>query len=136
MSLARFMNRTTDGNGQPLHWSRAALDGAPFRGPAPMLMGEEFEEKIVKVADPHAEEFNTADPAEKKAYLQVLDGAANRWFQILYIRRPGEYDANRPRVAYAEWLEYFMEDGTRTPFVTPGMMEVQGGTGPGMVVQG
>jgi hypothetical protein len=132
-SLARFMNRTKDDGGQSLHWGRAALDGAPFRGPAPMLMGEEFEERVVRVADPHAEEFDTADPAQKKLYLNVLDGAANQWFQILYIKRPGEYDKNRPRVAYVEWLEYFMEDGTRTPFMSPGMMEVQGGTaGPGM----
>lgn len=132
MSLVRFMNRTTDAGGQPLHWGRAALDGAPFRGPAPMLMGEEYEDRVVRVADPHAEEFDTADAGQKAEYLKVLDGAANQWFQIMYIKRPGEFDASRPRVAYVEWLEYYMEDGSRTPFMSPGVMEVHGGTGPGM----
>ncbi len=136
-SLVRFMNRQKDAAGNPLHWGRATLDGAPFRGPAPMLMGEEFEDRVTKVADPHAEKFNITVPEQKKGYLTVLDGAANGWFQILYIRRPGEYDPADKNIAYVEWLEYYMEDGNRAPFMSPGVMEVQGGTpGQGLVVQG
>lgn len=130
------MNRTKDSTGQPLHWGRATLDGAPFRGPAPMFMGEEFEERIAKVADPHVEIFDISNADQKKKYLGVLEGAANSWYRILYIKRPGEYDPKHKTLAYVEWLEYYMEDGTRTPFMSPGVMEVQGGTGPGMVVQG
>lgn len=132
-SLVRFMNRTKDSGGQPLHWGRATLDGAPFRGPSPMFTGEEFEDRVVKVADPHNGVFDITKPEENTAYLAVLDGAANGWFRILYIKRPGEYDPKDKAKAYVEWVEYFMEDGSRTPFMTPAMMEVQGGTGPGMV---
>lgn len=136
-SLVRFMNRNKDDGGKPLHWHRASLDGAPFRGHSPMLTGEEFEERVTKVADPHVELFDISDPAQKIGYLNVIDGAANGWFQILYIKRPGEYDPANKTVAYVEWVAYFMEDGNRAPFMSPGMMEVQGGTGQqGVVVQG
>lgn len=127
-SMVRFMNRTKDDSGQPIHWHRAGIDGAPFRGPAPMLMGDEFEDRIVKVADPHVERFDISVPEQKKGYLMVLDGAANGWFQILYLKRPGEYDPTNKTLAYVEWLEFYMEDGNRAPFMTPGMMELQGGT--------
>ena len=134
-SLVRFMNRQKDGNGQQLSWHRATLDGAPFRGPPPMFTGEEFEERVARVADPKVDEFDISRPEEKKAYLMVLEGAANHWFRILYIKRPGEYDPKRRTVAYVEWLEFYMEDGTRTPFMSPGVMEVGSGT-PGMAFQG
>lgn len=135
-SLVRFMNRNKDESGAQLHWHRATTDGAPFRGPPPMLTGEEFDDRVVKVADPHNGIFDITKPDQNKKYLMVLDGAANGWFQILYIKRPGEYDPSDKTKAYVEWVEYYMEDGNRAPFMTPGMMEVQGGTGAGMVVQG
>lgn len=135
-SMIRFMNRPKDTNGEKLHWHRASHDGAPYRGHAPMMTGDEYEDRVHKVADPHLDLFDIADAKQKAHYLYVLDGAANGWFQILYIKRPGEYDPKNPSLAYVEWLQFYMEDGSRTPFMSQGMMEVQGGTSNGMVVQG
>src|SRR5688572_24883504 len=86
-------------NGQKLHWGRADLDGAPFRGPLPpYLQGEEFEERVVRVADARAEYFDLNVPEQKKAFLQVLDGTANGWFQLVFIQRFVRSDTH-----YVEW---------------------------------
>lgn len=123
MSLAKFSNRHVH-RGKKIHWSRAAVDGLPYRGAfAPMYTQDEFEEKVVKVGDPHAETFDMRDPDSKTAYLNVLDGIVNGWFQCLYIRR-WETDANIDGFARIEWVEFFLEDGNPAPFMSPGTMEL------------
>lgn len=109
--FCRFHDRSQDASGRPLYWYRADLDGAPIRGVTPPLhlKQAEFEDQLVRVAEPRAELFDISDPAQKQAYLSVLDGVANGWYQLVYIRRPGEYDPERRSLAYVEWIEFYME---------------------------
>ncbi len=118
-SLVKFKNRT-DGNGRgKLHWGRSESDGLPFRGDAvPTYTEDEFEQKIARVADPRNGTYNTGVAEENKAYMQVMDGIANGWFQMIYIERWRE--KTEYHKVYIEWLEYYLEDGSRTPAVGAG----------------
>lgn len=119
-SLSKFFNRTQS-RGQKLYWGRAQMDGAPFRGQAPPLLTEdEYEQRVVRVVDVQAEFFDISKKDQKRAYLDVLDGAANGWFRILYIKR----FRKSPSVHYVEWAEFYLEDGS----------QVRAGPGVGMEV--
>ena len=112
-SLMKFANRTDAGDGRQLYWGRAATDGLPFRGRhAPTLTEDEFEERTVRVADPKHGTFDTSIAAENKAILHVVDGVANGWYQLLFIERWRE-EGSKHHIVYCEWLEYFLEDGSK-----------------------
>jgi len=87
-SLIKFTNRT-DGNGRgKVYWGRADRDGLPFRGAAaPTYTEDEFQDRVVRVADPKNGTFDTGDEEQNKQYLAVLDGIANGWFQLIHIDR-------------------------------------------------
>jgi|TARA_R110000824_G_scaffold169171_4_gene346234 hypothetical protein len=118
-NLIKFINRT-DGNGRGnLYWGRADKDGLPFRGQeAPLLREEEFDQRLVRVADPKNGTFYTGDAEQNKKYLEVMDGAANGWFHIVFVDRWRDDDKHHH--VYLEWLEYFLEDGQPTKAATPG----------------
>ena len=107
-SLIKFIDKT-DGNGRgQLYWGRASVDGLPFRGPeAPLLREEEFDDRLVRVAE------------QNKTYLEVMDSAANGWFHIMFIDRWREED-DKHHYVYLEWLEYFLEDGQPAKAAVPG----------------
>jgi len=117
-SLIKFMNRH-DGNGRgSLHWHRAEQDGYPFRGPvSPTMTEQEFEERLTKVADANVREFDLSDEEQTRVYIDVLDKIHNGWANCFYIERYRDKDDKR-RV-YVEWVEYYMEDGTRSPAIQP-----------------
>lgn len=119
-SLVKFTNRK-DGNGRgQLFWGRADVDGLPFRGQmAPSMRQEEFEERVVRVADPKNGTFYTGDENENAEYLKVMDGVANGWFHLVYIDRWRE-EGDKKHHIYIEWVEYYLEDGKPTPFAQPG----------------
>lgn len=122
-SLVKFSNRLQS-NGKPLHWGRADLDGLPYRGDPLLVKEEEYEDRVVRVGDPHNGFFDVSIPEENKRYLAIMDGAVNGWFQIICLER---FVGNSNR-HYIEWIEYYMEDGvTRTPFVTPAVVELARG---------
>ena len=118
-SLVKFTNRK-DGNGRgELFWGREGVDGLPFRGQAaPSYREEEFEERIVRVADPKNGTFYTGDEEQNKAYLKIMDGITNGWFQMIFIDRWRDEGDTNHRI-YMEWVEYFLEDGTGTPYQQP-----------------
>lgn len=119
-SLIKFANRTTS-DGRKLFWDRADLDGYPFRGAAaPMLTQDEWDEKVVRVADPRNGFFEVTESQQNAEFLHVLDGIANGWFQLIHIQR----FVNETMKHYVEWVEFYLEDGTRTPFMSPGVMEL------------
>ena len=121
-NLVKFVNRTGDSNGRgKLHWQRADIDGAPYRGTPPSFTQDEWDERVVKVADPRNGTFVTSDAVQNKSYLEVLDGIANGWFQLIFIERWREPNEKHHTV-YVEWLEYFMEDGSRAPAVQAGAL--------------
>jgi hypothetical protein len=111
-SLVKFTDRS-DGNGRgKLFWGRAAIDGLPFRGnQAPNLRADEFDERVVRVADPRNGTFYTGDPEENTAYLKVMDGITNGWFHMLFVERWRE-EGDKRHYVYLEWVEYYLEDGS------------------------
>ncbi len=112
-SLAKFSNRRSHG-GQQLHWNRADRDGAPFRGNMPFLTEEEYDQRVVRVGDPKLAFFDMSKEDQVKAYLDVVDGIVNHWFELVFIQRFWKTD---PPTHYVEWIEYFYEDGQRAPYV-------------------
>lgn len=118
-SLVKFTSRK-DGNGRgELFWGRAGVDGLPFRGQAaPSYREEEYDERVVRVADPKNGTFYTGDEEQNKAYLKIMDGITNGWFQMIFIDRWRDEGDTNHRI-YMEWVEYFLEDGTGTPYQQP-----------------
>lgn len=127
-SLVKFSNRVSSGD-QKLFWDRVDIDNLPYRGKfAPSYRGDEYEEKTVRVADARNAFFDVGDPASNKQYLDVVECCFNGWFQMVYLERFWEGpDGRRTQFHYVEWVEYYMEDGSRTPFLSQGVMELQGG---------
>jgi hypothetical protein len=111
-SLVKFSNRTTSA-GRNLWWNRAEIDGLPFRGPfAPIMPEEEYEARVVRVADARNAFFDVTDAQENKLYLDVLECVFNGWFQMIHLERFWR----QTTLHYVEWVEYYLEDGTRTPY--------------------
>ena len=115
-SLVKFTSRQ-DGNGRgQLYWNRADIYGLPFRGFMPhSFRQEEFEERVVRVADPKNGTFYTGDTEQNADYLKVMDGVSNGWYHLIFIDRWRE-DGDKKHYIYVEWVEYFLEDGNTTPY--------------------
>lgn len=123
-SVVKFLNRQS-GNGRgKLFWGRADQDGLPFRGAAPPnLTEEEYEQRVVRVADPNEGTFRTWIPEERKAYLDVVDKCLNGWAMCLtqdrWKQRVKLGGVTQLRVVhYLVWAEYYLEDG-RPAQLTP-----------------
>lgn len=120
MSVLKFQDQSQGHAGSKLYWHRAGIDGLPFRGNNPPLYTEEeFDARVVKVADSRNGTFDTTDPEQNKLYLKVLEGIANSWFQLIFIDRWRDEGSNKQMV-YIEWLEYFLEDGSPARAISPG----------------
>ena len=119
-SLVKFTDRK-EGNGRgELFWGRADVDGLPFRGKqAPNFRNEEYDERVVRVADPKNATFYTGDEEQNASYLKVLDGISNGWFHLVFIERWREGD-DKSHYIYVEWVEYFLEDGSPAQYSNPG----------------
>ena len=115
-SLVKFTSRK-DGNGRgQLFWNRADVDGLPFRGQmAPILREEEYEERVVRVADPKNGTYYTGDPEQNADYLKVMDGISNGWYHLIFVDRWRESE-DKHHYIYIEWVEYYLEDGKPTPY--------------------
>lgn len=106
-----------DQNGQSgdnqVHWGRVSRDGIPFRtsGPLPMLKEEEFQTLTERVADAKMELFDLSDPEQKERYRQIIDKAANQWFQILIRKHRWATKKNGTSymLVYMEWIEPYLE---------------------------
>lgn len=127
-SLVKFSNRTQSG-GKKLFWDRVNQDNLPFRGQfAPMYRDDEWEDRTVKVADARNGFFDVRDPLSNKQYLDVLECCFNGWFQLVHLERFWQDPSgNRTCYHYVEWVEYYMEDGSRTPYLTQGIAELAHG---------
>lgn len=123
-SLVKYANRTKAEGGNKVWWHRAEIDGVPFRGPAPPIMPEEeYENRVVRVADYRNAFFDTANREQNKDFLEIMECCANGWFYLCHLERFWQKTTKH----YIEWIEYYMEDGTRTPFSTTGIMECANG---------
>ena len=77
-SLLKFMSDNDGGERGQLHWGRAGIDGAPFRGPVSSLTEEEYNARVTRVGDPKNGIFDLTDPDQNKAYLLVMDKIVNK----------------------------------------------------------
>lgn len=85
MSLLKYVqDRTiTSGNSRgAVSFSRAHIDGVPFRGSGAMLRNEEYEEFTEVVQDGHVEVFDLSNPDHKQKLEEIIDAAANCWYSI------------------------------------------------------
>lgn len=113
-SLIKYARAAGNNPGQTTHWGRAEHDGLPFRGAAPMFRDDEFDDRVVRVADFRFGFFDVKEQTQANEYGQVMDRCANGWFELKHIER----FRNGTTEHYVEWVEYYLEDGsTRTPAV-------------------
>lgn len=112
MSFFKFSEDTSN---KDLHWSRASMDGAPFKGPSiPLLKDEEFESLAEKVHDTKVGIFDSTDPDHKqhgRTYTEVMDGILAGWFIPLCERERKwvEKDGELKMMVYMEWSEPTMQ---------------------------
>lgn len=119
-SLVKFSHKVKSGD-KSVYWGRVHRDGLPYRGThAPMMGEEEFEAKVIRVADYRNAFFNIFEPESNKQYLEVMECCFNRWFELVHLERFWtDPDGRRTNYHYLEWAEYYLEDGTRTPYGNP-----------------
>ena len=118
-SLVKFSHEQ-ERNGQKLFWSRVGPDGDqfPFRGAmAPTLPDEVYEQRVTKVADFRNCFFDVTKPDQNFLYLAIMERCFNGWFQLYHLERFWtDPHGVKTTCHYVEWVEYYMEDGTRTMF--------------------
>ena len=83
MGLAKF-SAQKESKGQPVHWERAHIDGAPFRGRAVMFRNdEEYQANTERENDTHSDTFRLWVPEEKAAFDKVTEGIMNDWYRLI-----------------------------------------------------
>lgn len=114
MSLLKYRESVHNVDGRsPLGWHRAAIDGAPFRGPAPMYKEEDFENKTERVHDGKVRVFRLWVEEDRKAYEDIIDRASNRWYTIIRDEpRFVEKEANF--VVLCVWAETYIEAASQS----------------------
>lgn len=122
-------------DGKPLHWGRASLDFAPFRGEAPTLLkSAEAEAYLQRTSDTFYGTFDTSTPEQKvsKHTLQeVLDRAQNGWYNIIAMDKQwGTKDGLPVMFVFVIWNINYMElDRSAAPAsVFPGVSDVNVGS--------
>lgn len=113
MSISKFAraNNQDNGslpNGAVLHWRRAVLDSAPFRGsPNALFRDEEIEKLANREYDAKVDTFKLWDPEDRARYVDIIDKTANNWYQVLFVERhyvPEE----KNMIVYLEWVEPYL----------------------------
>lgn len=83
MSLLKYRDQSSSHRG-PIHWQRADIDGAPYRGPEiPLLREEEFEAYAERERDIHVAVFELWNPDHLAKYQEILDKVGNEWYTLL-----------------------------------------------------
>ena len=117
--IAKYRGLTQQG-AESLGWYRADIDGAPFRGQAPMMAEAELEQNIVKVADVHVRVFDMGLKKDRKDYATILDRVANNWYAIVSPRqftwvmrkyrnrKTGKIKRKKTMLVHVEWSAPYM----------------------------
>lgn len=124
--------RTVDEHQRPLHWSRAHLDGAPFRGDPVRLPEELYAERVEKVTEAKVRLFDLSKPKDQIDYADILNRITagvgqlvRREFLKSAVIRQVEIRDERDRVigheksqstglqVHMEWVEFYMQDNQR-----------------------
>lgn len=122
-SLVEHAHHQKSRDGRNLYWARAGVDGVPYRGEHPPDLTEaEYEQRVVRVVDTCNGFFDVLNKKQNKEYLEVMEAISNGWFQGIHIERFWRGTTQH----YVEWNEYYMQDGSRTPYSAH--MELGGGS--------
>lgn len=74
------------GNGRgPLYFGRARDDGMPFRGQAPLLREEEWDEYTQQTNDFGRGIFDWSIPEQARQLDEIMDKVVNGWYHVLDI---------------------------------------------------
>ena len=113
MSFIKFRNTpdVVDGRRGKLSFSRADVDGMPWRGEAPPLREEEIAALAEVVHETFVREFNLSDPAQLAAWQEVYNRIINGLYRCTCVirERVPQPDGTRPMVIYVEYTEPAME---------------------------
>lgn len=83
----------------PVSFSRAHVDGMPFRGPSLPLKEDEYRQYTEVVRDFDAKVFDIRDPEQHREFREIFDRATNGWYDILDVdKRWGETANGEPTV--------------------------------------
>ena len=85
MSLIKYQDDqgVTEGNGRgPLHFGRAHVDKMPFRGNAPMLKEEEYDDLTETVYDGFVFLFDITKPDHLTKLQLIVDRSVNGWYHM------------------------------------------------------
>lgn len=114
-NLVKFTSKAKSGD-KDLHWNRVVTeqDAYPFRGQPQALREEEYEARVTKVADFRNAFFNLGVEEQNQAFRDVMECIANGWFHLIHLERFWvDPQGNRTTCHYVEWIEYYLEDGSR-----------------------
>ena len=130
-SLLKYAGKVKTASGSSLFWNRVAVgaDDIPYRGSqAPTYRDDEFESRTIRVADARNAFFDTLVPEENQNYLNIIECCFNGWFRLVFLDRFWtNTEGKKTTLHYVEWVEFYLEDGSRTPYTLPGGMELTGG---------
>lgn len=110
MSFLKYQEIDTlsAGNGRgPLSFSRAHIDGMPFRGQPVALREEEFEEFTETVWDGKVKMFDMSNPEHQQEFQEVVDRIANNWYRGMketekWVTKP---DGSTTLLIFMAWAE-------------------------------
>jgi len=122
-SIDDFFNNRSRHGGKKVFTNRIGDDGVPFRGfQPPNLREDEYDQRVVRVAEPRVEEFDMTQSKDKQRYLTVLKGAAEGYFRIIFLDRFHKGSTKH----YVEWIEFYNEDGQAAKMLPQNITEVPG----------
>lgn len=106
----------TDDTGTPLHWP-GTMDGFPVRSPvAPATTQKEFED-IPLVYDAKGKFLEL--PAQMAEYLDIIDKAANGWYQLRHEKFLGWDAEKKIQYMFIQWLEIYGEPAASKSSLSP-----------------
>lgn len=112
--MFKKFHNITESQGAQVHWHRAPVDRAPFRGnDIPMLRDEEFEERVERVEDCYFATFDTSKPEQtfhNRTLSWIMDAHRAGWVVILFRQHTWHVVDGRPVMfQYIEWSEPYQE---------------------------
>lgn len=109
--LVRYLH-TQHADGEQLQWGRVAqmTDPYPFRGRAPLLREEEYENQVGVARYFRCRFFDTTNEEDLKAYADVMDRCAAGWYLLYHQQR---FCGENRKFHYLEWFENYMQQAPR-----------------------
>lgn len=93
----------------------------PFRGAAPLLREEEYDELTDVVHDGNLAVFDLSDPQQLATIKEIIDRAANGWYNIFRLteRFVDQPDGTTKVYVYCIWTAPYRELATNKSLAMP-----------------